>query len=974
LSVALVDENGGKVEDIQCSIYSSTQISNKIYKADIKTTQLIKKTAQGERQIININIFSGGIENVKIRINKDEWKKPKIKNIDRLPIGKQVIQLEVPVISTTEPADIQITSSSDKLMLDNIILPKANRWTLYFVQHVHTDIGYTRPQTEILPEHLRFIDYALDFCDLTDNYPDDARFRWTCEVTWPVREYLKRRPPEQIERLIQRIKEGRIEIAGMFLNMSELAPEAALAASLQPIREIKKHGIPVKTALQNDVNGIGWCLVDYFQDIGLKYVNMGINKTRSILPFDKPTSFWWESPSGKRVLAYRADHYHVGNHWKIHEGNPVTFEQGILEYLTSLEERKYPFNQIVVQFSGYNTDNSPPSTSACDLVKNWNDKYSWPKLRIATAHEFLEDIEKRYADQLPVYRVAWPDWWTDGFGSAARETAEARITQNNLQISQGLLSMASLLGADINPETNQRLSTIQDALLFYQEHTFGSSESISDPESENSMTQWGEKSSYVWEAVKYEGLMREEAMGLLQTYVRRGKVPTVVVFNTLNWSRSGLVNLFIDHEILPLNGKYHIVDNITGNKVPMQPEKTRSEGTYWSIWADEVPSMGFRTFSIVQDTGKKSHPKPGNTAIKNELENSWYKLTVDPTTGGLKSLYDKQLKTELCDQDTILQVGQFIYERIPDSRDFFPGNFIRTGLREVTIDNVTEGSIWTALHISARADGFDESKRMQIEYRLYKTKKMIEIIFQGYKNREEKAEACYVVFPFNLKDAQIVYEGQGGMVIPGKTQLPGSSADWHTVQNYAAIRNGKGQVIINSPQIPLVQFGDINLSKWQYKAEIKKPHIYSWVMNNYWFTNFRAYQEGGFHWQYYLTSTKDSGNEVATRSGWNTSMPMQARVLTASDAMTGNETISSLSIENTNLLLVSAQPASKSIQLHVRETSGQVAFLGSDELGNNRIKTIDEIDVLGDIIKANISSVTFEPYETKFIKINLSEN
>ena len=73
--------------------------------------------------------------------------------------------------------------------------------------------------------------------------------------------------------------------------------------------------------MQNDVNGAGWCLADYFSDIGIRYLTMGINKTRSILPFDKPTAFWWESPSGKRVLAYRADHYHLGNFWEIHEGN-----------------------------------------------------------------------------------------------------------------------------------------------------------------------------------------------------------------------------------------------------------------------------------------------------------------------------------------------------------------------------------------------------------------------------------------------------------------------------------------------------------------------------------------------------------------------------------------------------------------------------------------------------------------------------
>ena len=58
------------------------------------------------------------------------------------------------------------------------------KWTVYLVQHTHTDIGYTKPQTEILSEHLRYIDYAIEYCEQTKDYTDDAKFRWTCESAW----------------------------------------------------------------------------------------------------------------------------------------------------------------------------------------------------------------------------------------------------------------------------------------------------------------------------------------------------------------------------------------------------------------------------------------------------------------------------------------------------------------------------------------------------------------------------------------------------------------------------------------------------------------------------------------------------------------------------------------------------------------------------------------------------------------------
>ena len=61
--------------------------------------------------------------------------------------------------------------------------------------------------------------------------------------------------------------------------------------------------------MQDDVNGIGWCFSEYFADAGVKYVNMGTHGHRALICFDKPTVFWWESPSGKKVLTYRAEHY-----------------------------------------------------------------------------------------------------------------------------------------------------------------------------------------------------------------------------------------------------------------------------------------------------------------------------------------------------------------------------------------------------------------------------------------------------------------------------------------------------------------------------------------------------------------------------------------------------------------------------------------------------------------------------------------
>ncbi len=936
--------------------------------AVLKPTQLVARTAEGERQVIFLEIESGGLKSANVVLKKTDWVGPWILQLGNIAPGRQAIKLHIPVTTKDGPVQGSLETQGIRLELAEAQLVAPREWMVYLAQHTHTDIGYTRPQTEILPEHLRYIDYALDFCDLTDSYPDDAKFRWTCEISWAVREYLMRRPTEQIERLKRRIAEGRIEVTGMFLNMSEIADENSLAASLQPLRDIRAvFGNAARTGMQNDVNGAAWCLPDYYGGIGVRYLVMGINKTRSILPFDRPTPFWWESPSGKRLLAFRADHYMTGNNWKIHEGRVENTEPGLAAYLNGLEKAKYPFDRIGVQFSGYLTDNSPPARKECELVRSWNESYAWPKLRLATAGEFLDYIEKNHAGELPVHRQAWPDWWTDGFGSAARETAASRETHAGMQVNEGLLAIASVLGARLPSRWVERVAEVQEALLFYDEHTFGAAESISDPAAQNSMVQWGEKGSYAWKAVKAAAMLREEALGLLQPFVPRSGMPTIAVFNTLGRERSGMVRAFIDHEILPADRRFSIIDMATGEGVPAQRLGGRSEGSYWAIWAKNVPPLGFNTYRI--DVSEEKAPEnEGRMDIPTLLENAFYAIQIDPRTGGVRSLKDKETGRELVDSSASWQLGQFIYERMDDREEFnrtvFKNRdpFRRTTLRKVELLEAVSGPVWKSLKLRGEADGCVEPGSAQVEIRLFENEKRLEFHYAVRKAPVTAPESIYVSFPF-AGDRTLVYEGQGGIVVPGEGQLPGSASDWQTIQAFVAVRGSNDQIILGSSEAPLVQLGGINLGKWQRVAKVEKPHVYSWVMNNYWFTNFRASQEGEFRWAYYLTSSRDRSNSGASSFGWESRIPLVARVLTAGSSQATRPSMSALEIDAPNLVLVSARPArdGHGIIVHLREVDGKPATL--------RALAVTEVNVLEEPLGAPAESIIFRPMEAKFVRV-----
>ena len=917
-------------------------------------------------------------ETVKIGVNEKT-------QTETLVTGLNEIDFMLPKVE--QPTKVKASFEVGKVKQEKeIVLQPVKEWTIYLVQHSHTDIGYTRAQSEILAEHLRYIDYALDYCDQTDTYPKEAQFRWTCEATWMVREYLNSRPKAQVDRLLKRIKEGRIEVTGMFFNYSETVDETALAIQLQPIKQMKEKGIEVTTAMQNDVNGIGWCMVDHYHNTGVKYLIMGQHGHRARIPFQKPTAFWWESPSGNKLLAYRTEHYMHGNSLSLTSGQIDVFRDNLSNYLLDLEAKEYPFDRISFQFSGYITDNSPPSTKACDIVKEWNQKYEWPKLKIAVANEFITYLEQNHTNDLETKKVAWPDWWTDGFGTAMNETKTSRNTQSQMLATTSLFSMAQAAGADIPENIHQEIANCYDNILFYTEHTFGADESISNPTGQNSKDQWSQKSAYAWMAFQQANLLREKAIGLIQPYIDVPKEPSITVFNTLNWNRSGLVEAFIYHDLLPLDKDYIITDT-EGNKVPAQIIKSRSEGSYWALWVKDVPAMGYTTLKI-KVLDKEITPKSTKLALSQTIENDFYKIQIDEKQNGIISLFDKELQMELIDPASPYKLGSFIYEKVahrvelerlthnvrdtafkPIKREFFP-------LTEFKIEDIVEGELWTSIRCHGMNICADE-KGVHIEIRLYKHGKQIELLYDMNKHSNVDPEAVYVAFPFSKdEDEHLVFEAQGGVVRPGIDQLEGTASDWNTIQNFAAVKGKNKQIIYCSKDIPLVQFGEINTGRYYYKYQPKTNHIYSWVLNNYWTTNFKADQSGELAWSYQITSTNDNSNTAATRFGVGNRVSMITKTNSGKQSEAAQEAQSFIKLNTPdNLLLVSSRPTEDGgILMHFRETEGKQATLDITKLLQNpNIIAVYEVNALGEKQRELNSSFELESFGVKFMLVEIAK-
>jgi hypothetical protein len=703
--------------------------------------------------------------------------------------------------------------------------------------------------------------------------------------------------------------------------------------------------------------------------MGIKYLNMGTHGHRALICFDKPTMFWWESPSGKRLLTFRAEHYMTGNTvLEMQTGDLERFKNNLLNYLISLDAKHYPYNEMAIQHSGYLTDNSPPSTIASDLIKKWNDLFVWPQLSTATAETFFIDMGKDHGSEFPVIRGAWPDWWTDGFGASARETATTRLASSALIANEAGLSMASLLGVKLPDEINKNIDLTDNALLFYTEHTLGYSESVREPLSQPTMEQRALKESYAWEANRRVASIGEEAMGLLQSKFSREPQPSLIVFNTLNWKRSGLAKVYIDHQIVP-RGKIAGIFDHEGNRLAVQPVLHRSDVTEWAVWLNDIPAFGYKKYIIKAIDDTLHHADAENTQV---LENKWYKIVTDISKGTIVSWYDKELSIELIDPKSEYKMGQFILEQLGnrsqmESRKL--DDFKRSSLDTVWFDSMTKGEIWNSIKFYGESETSEKPKGFMIEIRLFNTEKRLDIACSMTKKSNVSPESFYIAFPFNLKDGRHYTEVQGGTIETGKDQIKGSSNDWYTVQDFTSVRNEDSQIIIGCPEMPLMQFGAINTGRYTAGAMPQSTNLFSWPMNNYWVTNFNADQRGGHSWTYYLTTSGDNSNGFATRFGWGCRIPLLTRILPGSGTGDNNWEGSFITGWPSNVLLISAQPDvdGKYCTLHLRELNGKDASLSLKNGLTGKSLNAIEVDATGKTVSN--SDLNIGPLESKFYRI-----
>jgi len=863
----------------------------------VPTALLVRDGASAKRIVrLVVDMPAGGRAEAAVKA----WVggQPVVPDLGAFPLGPGKNGFDVRLPEAAKPVkarfEVRITAPSGPVALSReITLAPARRWSVYLFHHSHTDIGYTELQSRVARNHVEYLDSVIKYCRETDGYPDEAKFRWNIEISWALENFVRTRPEADVKALVDLIRSGRVELSALYLQLSDCFAHEEIVRTVDAAKAFaRRYGFDIRSAMNNDVNGFAWSLPQIFKQAGVRYFATGINETRSKAPLRRPNAFWWESPDGSRILHWNGEHYLFGNYdLLLHEAVDRSAPK-VGEYLTKLEARgDYPQDIIAFNVGAWTTDNCPPGRQLSDRVKEWNERYESPKLRLATMREFFERMEKDYGAKLPVHKLGWPDYWTDGVGSTSFETGLNRIAHNEILTAEKVAAVAAKLdpaGAFRFPADEIRSG--HAAAMLYDEHTWGAYNSIDAPWSELARGQWAAKSGFAYDARETSRTLLRRGTEALSGLIAAGGPHEFGVFNPLSWARTDVVRVTLPAGPLrEAKGRLRVIDRRTGKdaKFQMQGEDALI------VLAPDIPALGFAVFAVEADgaaTVSGAAPGPAAAVPGGTIENRFYRVKVDPKTGGIASIFDKELGRELVDPACPWPLNAYIYEQPEGGRIAVDDMTKRAAFRRwaaetAKVEAGERGPVSAGLVVRS-APKMCASLEQRIV--LYDDVKRIDLVNVLDKEETFHPEAVYFAFPFAVGPGAaapgVRFEIAGADMAPGTEQLPGTTLDWQTAQHWVEFSGKDARVVWSPVEAPLVQFGDINTGKWQKTFSPANAWVFSYAMNNYWMTNFKASQEGRVEFRYSLTSTAPvpaaagagpaSDRVASTRFGWEVHTPL----------------------------------------------------------------------------------------------------
>ncbi|WP_309118822.1 glycosyl hydrolase-related protein [Paenibacillus sp.] len=765
---------------------------------------------------------------------------------------------------------------------------RRRKWTVYVTPHAHTDIGYTHRQWEVAERLCRNLDTALDWLE-SEEGAAAASFAYHLDAGWTLETYLQTRSEARIAQLFRAMKAGKISVAGNYVDLlTQYAGLEDLIRNGEFLSDtLKPHGLKPEFVAFVDVASLTGSLPALLEESGIPYVVHADNQDRG--PFrlngqlHKVSPFYWEGTNGGKVLCWLAKMYCELR--KVCGSPPTAYAaaRGLDMWLQEYERDDYAPD--VVMLYGQEADNTDLDPQPNDFVRRWNETYAYPRLVPSDVLSFFREVEARFGDRLVTVRGDGGAYWEDGVGSSMRETIAVRGAQASLPAAERLETLAVLHNDGWSYPQGQFDAAWRDVLL-YDEHTWGAFLTGPEPEALLAHDQWETKRLMADNAEQWgKRLLHVAATRHSLCWNNDGR--EVVVYNPHSFPVGGPVAV----EIAPGEAAF---EPDTGAIVPLRPIRTLPTQAVVELWLDPVPGFGYRRLVLKpsnEGTAAASGPAVSlgakqRTPIK--LANEWYEATFDPERGCLTSWIDRELGKELLPKAgaSTYGFGQFVYAEggegtrlMGNQSDLAEGRMIPRTEFKLEEATLTASAVGRTLRLAGQVP-YGE---LTIEWTLYDKAKRLDVKYTYRKAERREKEAVYIAFPTALEDAAVRSDSQLGWVLWDRDQLPGGCKEWLPLQTGILVERPEAAVFIASPDVPLFTVGDMVQGRWPKEKSLRSGTVFSYVLNNYWHTNYKASQGGELRFAYTFVSGGAIRPEEAYRVGWSARRPLYGQRMSFQD-------------------------------------------------------------------------------------------
>jgi Glycosyl hydrolases family 38 C-terminal domain/Glycosyl hydrolases family 38 C-terminal beta sandwich domain len=746
--------------------------------------------------------------------------------------GETEENLLIPDIHSPAELTVSITGGSgpSKTLADwRQIWEPQRKWHIFIVKSSHEDLGYEGTIYQKTHDNANWIDIGKRLSDPRIPMGGD-RYHYNIETMVGARDYITERGEAAWRDLVNtEILPGHMSLLGApsgvhthWMDYEELARMTYPAR-----REMKdRYGVNIKTFMIVDNPSLSWSGAQAVADAGFKYVarwgqgwRTGGNNDYAHTKL--PAIFWWVAPDGK---------HHVLFAWRSHYDMPLWYGQGQItaderSSLATFEVSKalkriesgtelgpYPYDAVI--YPQYYDHEIPHADHG--LLAFWSDHFAYPTIQMTDPTDFFEYMESKYGAQIPVRSGDLNNFSADYATIDPESQGWKRTAARALPFAEGMHAIAAYLDPQIAPVTAE-VARDYTLLFDYDEHSWPTLPEAGDIHVFNA--NYVKKHTARLVDTDSQALLDSSLKAIAEHIPNTTGSKEIAVWNSLTHDRSDPVTL---------DGSWRtLIDAQTGQRMATQ---ITPEGKTVFL-ARDVPAYGYKVYrEAAARSDAAPAPHPGL-----EIENEFYRIRADRTTGDIVSIFDKRLNRELVDPSAKYQFNQFIAVH-KNERESLEGTDETSGPAQSIM--VTEGPVYNDLTTTIEDAG--TGAEIVQEVRLYKGLPRIDVrdtvrhakMMLNTLSAERYKDNIFYAFPIDVPDGQPRAEYPSGVVRPYYDQLRWGSHDFLAANRWIDVSSKDFGITIAPWNEQIFEFGGIHYNELSIEYKPTNSHVFAYSWSN----------------------------------------------------------------------------------------------------------------------------------------------